>query len=128
MEGTYVPAGTPEEQVEEVVQARRSVRVIGRIGFAPNPDSYSAGFRAMVLTEPNKTLVETVIPESPAYHAGLFPGDKIEEINGRSTPGLTPQEIRDLVLKPDGPREIKLKVNRNGSLINLNVATSGLSQ
>jgi PDZ domain len=124
VDGVYVPIGTTEGQVEQVLAARQSTRIVGRIGLGANADSYSPGFRAMVLTHPDEVLVETVIPGSPAHRAGLFPGDQIEEINGRNTFGLTLQEMRDLLLKPEGQRETRVKLDRNGSVMTLDMGTS----
>jgi C-terminal processing protease CtpA/Prc len=123
VEGIYVPVGTPQEQVENVLAARQSDRMIGLTGFAPGPDAYSAGLLAMSLAKPDEVLVLTVIPDSPAHHAGSLPGDQIVAINGRSTSGLKLDEIRDLLLKPEGPRKLDVKVTRNGSLIVLNIGT-----
>ena len=82
----------------------------------------------MLLAQPDEVLIETVIPDSPAHHAGLVPGDQIVEINGRSTSGSKPPEIRDLLLKPEGQRELDLKVNRNGSVVTLNVGTQKMKE
>lgn len=128
VEGIYVPAGTPQEQVENVSAARQSDRMIGQTGFAPGPDAYSAGFFAISLAKPDEVLVSTVIPDSPAHHVGLLPGDQIVAINGRSTSGLKLDEIRDLLLKPERPRELDVKVNRNGSLIVLNIGTRKMKE
>jgi C-terminal processing protease CtpA/Prc len=82
----------------------------------------------MLLAKPDEVLVKTVIPDSPAHHAGLLPGDQIVAINGRSTSGLKLNEIRGLLLKPEEPRELDVKVNRNGSLIVLNIGTRKMKE
>ncbi len=119
VDGVYVPSATSEAQVETVLRGRQSSRLAAQTGLNPNPDGYSAGFLAMFLTSPYELIVETVLPDSPAYHAGLLPGDRIEEIDGRAVPGLGLSEIENVLSHNKEPREIELKVNRGGSPISL---------
>ena len=61
-----------------------------------------------------KTYVMAPFPGSPAYRAGIRPGDIISFVNDKSTDGLTTTEVADLL---KGPRNTKVKivVSREGS-------------
>ncbi len=49
-----------------------------------------------------KTIVIAPFPGSPAYKAGIRPGDAILEVNDKSTEGLTTTEVADLLKGPRG--------------------------
>jgi C-terminal processing protease CtpA/Prc len=102
---------------------QQSDRMIGRTGFAVGPDSYSAGFSAILVTDPDQVWVESVLPNFSAHRAGLFPGDQLLEVNGKSTSGLNIQQIRDLLFKPDEQRQLDLEVDRAGSTVRLELET-----
>jgi carboxyl-terminal processing protease len=55
--------------------------------------------------ENGKIQVVTPIPGSPAYHAGIVPGDQITKINGESTESIT---IDQAVRKITGPKGTKV--------------------
>jgi len=123
LDGWYVPKATRRREFERVLAARQSNRMAGRLGFAPSPESYSAGFLAVLVPGTNEVLVDTVIPNSPAYRAGLLPGDQILEINAHNTSGLTTENLQELIRKPDERRTMTLRLNRNGSAIMSTVST-----
>ena len=54
-----------------------------------------------VVVEEAGVRVITPIEDSPAYKAGIKPGDVILEIDGRSTKGIDPLEIENLLKGPD---------------------------
>ena len=56
----------------------------------------------------DKTIVLAPFAGSPAYKAGLRPGDVILEINDKKTDGLNTTEIADLL---KGPRGTKVQIN-----------------
>jgi len=62
----------------------------------------------------DKTVIMAPFPGSPAYRAGLRPGDVIRFVNDHSTAGLTTPEVADLL---KGPRntKVKISVSREGS-------------
>src|SRR5215831_361789 len=73
------------------------------------------GVGMQVGPQPNgKTSVKAPFPGSPAYKAGLRPGDVIVSVNDRSTEGLNPTEIADLLKGPRGT-EVKIVVSREGT-------------
>ncbi|HUA59888.1 MAG TPA: S41 family peptidase [Verrucomicrobiae bacterium] len=55
----------------------------------------------------DKTVVMVPFPGSPAYRAGVRPGDVIRFVNDHSTEGLTTPEVADLL---KGPRNTKVKI------------------
>src|SRR5215475_6095862 len=61
-----------------------------------------------------KTSVKAPFPGSPAYRAGIRPGDVIMFVNDRSTEGLNTTEIADLLKGPRGTTA-KIVVSREGS-------------
>ena len=54
-----------------------------------------------------KTIVIAPFPGSPAYKAGIRPGDAILEVNDKKTDGLSTTEVADLL---KGPRGTKVQV------------------
>ncbi len=61
-----------------------------------------------------KTVVIAPFPGSPAYKAGLRPGDIILAVDGKSTDGLNVTEVADL-LKGARGTPVKIKISREGS-------------
>jgi carboxyl-terminal processing protease len=62
----------------------------------------------MTVSERNgKTIVIAPFPGSPAYKAGIRPGDAILEVNDKKTEGLNTTEVADLL---KGPRGTKVQV------------------
>jgi carboxyl-terminal processing protease len=61
-----------------------------------------------------KTAVVAPFAGSPAYKAGLRPGDVIIEVNDHKTDGLTSIEIADLLKGPKGT-PVQVKVSREGA-------------
>jgi carboxyl-terminal processing protease len=60
-----------------------------------------------------KTIVIAPFPGSPAYRAGLRPGDVILEVNDKSTEGLTSAEVADLLKGPKGT-PVQIVAGREG--------------
>jgi carboxyl-terminal processing protease len=60
-----------------------------------------------------KTIVIAPFGGSPAYKAGLRPGDAIIEVNDKKTDGLNTTEIADLLKGPRGTK-VQVKIERDG--------------
>ncbi len=60
-----------------------------------------------------KTIVIAPFGGSPAYKAGIRPGDAILEVNDKKTDGLTTSEIADLLKGPRGTH-VQVVVGREG--------------
>jgi len=73
------------------------------------------GVGMQVGPQPNgKTAVKAPFPGSPAYKAGIRPGDIIAFVNDRSTEGLNTTEIADLLKGPRGTA-VKIVIKREGA-------------
>jgi carboxyl-terminal processing protease len=59
------------------------------------------------------TVVILPFPGSPAYRAGIRPGDVILEVNDKKTDGLTTSDIADLLRGPRGT-QVQVKMGREG--------------
>jgi carboxyl-terminal processing protease len=63
---------------------------------------------------PSKTIVYAPFPGSPAYKAGIRPGDTILAVDDKPTDKLTLTEIADMLKGPRGTR-VKVTIGRDGS-------------
>jgi carboxyl-terminal processing protease len=73
------------------------------------------GVGMQVGPQPNgKTAVKAPFPGSPAYKAGIRPGDILVSVNDKSTEGLNTTEIADLLKGPAGT-PVKIVISREGA-------------
>src|SRR6516225_2811435 len=72
------------------------------------------GVGMLVGTRSGKTVVMAPFPGSPAYKAGLRPGDIIAFVNDKPTDNLNSTEIADLLKGPRGT-QVKIGVVREGT-------------
>jgi carboxyl-terminal processing protease len=73
-----------------------------------------AGVGMTVQSHTGKTVVLAPFVGSPAYKAGLRPGDVILEVNDKKTDNLNTTEVADLLKGPKGTK-VQIKVARDGS-------------
>jgi carboxyl-terminal processing protease len=71
------------------------------------------GVGMTVTPRDGKTIVLAPFPGSPAYKAGLRPGDVIAQVEGKATEGLTTSDIAELLKGPRGTT-VHLLIEREG--------------
>jgi len=71
------------------------------------------GIGASVITRDGWLTIAYPLEQSPAYKAGLRPGDVVREISGKSTQGLAVDECVKLLLGEPGTR-VTLSIARDG--------------
>jgi carboxyl-terminal processing protease len=72
-----------------------------------------AGVGMQVTARNGKTIVTAPFAGSPAYKAGLRPGDVILEVNDKKTDGLTTTEVAEM-LKGQRGTKVQVKIGREG--------------
>lgn len=71
------------------------------------------GVGMVVAPRDNHTVVMAPYVGSPAYNAGIRPGDTIVKVNDKSTEGLTTSEVADMLKGPKGT-VVKITILREG--------------
>src|SRR6202790_4215714 len=61
------------------------------------------GVGMTIVPRENFTYVLAPMPNSPAYRAGIRPGDVIMTVDGKSAQGLSSSEVADMLKGPKGP-------------------------
>jgi C-terminal processing protease CtpA/Prc len=89
---------------------------------------YSPGFTAVSLQNPDAVWIWDVWPDSPAFRAGLFPGDELVAVDGEQVAALTPDKIASLIYKPAGPGKLQLKLRREGRELDVTIDTAETSE
>ena len=77
-------------------------------------EGHYSGIGMEVKQEGTKTVVTSPFPGSPAWRAGLRPGDVIVSVNDKSTEGLNTTEVADMLKGPRGSH-VKVVVSREGA-------------
>ncbi len=72
-----------------------------------------------IVPRDNFTYVLAPMPGSPAYRAGIRPGDVIMAVDGKSTEGLSSSEVADMLKGPKGT-VVHITMKRVGYTENLN--------
>ena len=76
-----------------------------------------------------KTIVIAPFVGSPAYKAGLKPGDILVEINGKSTDGMDSAKVADLLKGPRGtPATVKISREGADGLLTFNIIRDEISR
>ena len=121
------PLGMPEKQTQEflnrVAEASKSGRDNQIVTFTQDPKAYTPGFSAALMKTPEEVWIYQVIPNSPAYRGGVFPGDQLLQVDGQNVSGLTQQELTSLLLRKDKSSQIGIRVRRGQSVLNFKLIT-----
>ena len=72
------------------------------------------GVGMQVALRDNRVVVLTPFPDTPAYKAGIRPGDIIAAVDGKSTENLGTSEVADLLKGPRGT-QVRVSMIRDGS-------------
>ena len=65
------------------------------------------------LIQPDRLIITSVLPGSPAAENGLHAGDQIFRVEGKKVEFLTPQDL-DAILQNDTRMSVKLQIQRKG--------------
>lgn len=76
-------------------------------------------FSVAVEPKTDEPKVVTALVGSPAFKAGLRPGDVIEQVNGRATRGLMHEEVMSMLRGESGT--LKLALRRDGKQVSMEV-------
>jgi carboxyl-terminal processing protease len=71
------------------------------------------GVGMFVVGRGGKTIVVNPFKDSPAYRAGIHPGDSIEAVDDKSTEGLDTTQVAELLKGPKGTK-VSITVRREG--------------
>lgn len=82
--------------------------------------SYKGIGAEITIDSDNNIIILSVFKNSPAYESGLKYNDKILEVNGKSTKGLTTTEVVSLI-KDESKKTADIKIERDGKILNFNV-------
>jgi Zn-dependent protease with chaperone function len=82
------------------------------------PDEYQQAARA-VFRLGTRPVVRFVQPDFPAARAGMQVGDTLEELGGKSLADKSTRNIIDLLGKADPKDSVRVRVRRNGILLDL---------
>lgn len=92
-------------------------------------NGHYSGVGMQVQAHGDKTVVVAPFPGSPAYKAGIRPGDAIVAVDDKSTAGLNTTEVADM-LKGARNTTVKISVKREGvaNYLNFSVTREDISR
>lgn len=85
------------------------------------------GIGAQISIQDGWLTIVTPLDDSPAFKAGIMADDRVVEIDGQSTQGMTIEESRDLLLGEPGTT-VELLVERNGSREEITIERAQIQQ
>lgn len=82
--------------------------------------SYEGIGAEVSLDADGNVIVFSVFKNSPAYEVGLKFNDKIMEVNGKNTKGMSTTEVVSLI-KDENRKSANIKIERDGNILEFNV-------
>lgn len=124
---TYITKRYVEEPDEDALQTGAINGMIEALGdphtiYVPPTDTRDfqkdltgeyVGIGAMITIQDDWLTIVSPLEDSPAFRVGLMPDDRVIEIEGESTHGLTTQECADRLMGEPGT-EVHITVERDG--------------
>jgi S1-C subfamily serine protease len=105
--GFAIPINLAKEVANELISFGRIIRPwLGILGLDMNPKLASYYY----LTSTERALIVRINEDSPAYHAGLQPGDIIIKINEKSIKNM--EDLRRTVWKQKAGEKVKIQILR----------------
>lgn len=121
-----IPKATPDEN-------RNLLRAVLSKGGSLRPriagvqtlggKQYWTGAAVIMLKNPEEALAWDIFPGSPAFRAGLLPGDQLIEVDAQELSRIPPVKQRELLSQPDTRRNISVRVKRGASVLTLSIET-----
>jgi len=108
--------GSPLTNQSTAVTAVRKRGAVLGVGFVP-PESAPPNQRYQGV------LVSSILPDAPAAHSGLRPGDIIYRVDGRSV--LTPAQLESTMLATRPGDTVVVNVMRGDQALEMSVQTRG---
>jgi carboxyl-terminal processing protease len=83
------------------------------------------GIGAQVNTQDGWLTIVSPLEDSPAYRAGLMAEDRVAEIDGKSTQGLSSDQCVDLLVGEPGTK-VKLTIERKGQRLEVEIVRAAI--
>ncbi|MGL5060951.1 MAG: HhoA/HhoB/HtrA family serine endopeptidase [Microcoleus sp.] len=127
--GFAIPIKTAQQIAKELISTGKAEHAYLGIEMA----TLTPEVKNQINSNPNSNLrvgvdrgvaIVSVIPNSPAATAGLRPGDVIQKINNR--PIVQSEAVQEFVQNARVGGNLQMEINRNGTILNLNVQPGSL--
>ncbi|NJK37743.1 MAG: PDZ domain-containing protein [Oscillatoriales cyanobacterium RM1_1_9] len=125
--GFAIPIDKAKEIAEQLIATGRAEHAylgIEMVALTPETKRQVQDLLGDRVKADQGVLVVRVAPGSPAERFGLKPGDVLRQINGR--PIIKSEIVQEVVQSEAVGSSLKIEVDRNGQILNLNIKTGNL--